>query len=295
MADANIQTMPQQPIRAAAVAGSWYPGNAGVLRREVQRYLDRAASEMPVQAGLREVRAVIVPHAGLMYSGPVGAFAYATLAGRRYDAIVLVGPSHFVAFEGAAIVSHGAFEQPAGLVAIAEEPARRLVQASAIIREMPAAHAREHSLEMQLPFLAHVLPGTPIVPLVMGQQSRETIVELARALAQVFRDASVLLVASSDLSHYHDARTAEDLDRKVLQFIERYDSHGLLDALRRSPEHACGGGPIVSVMLAAWDLGARDARVLHYADSGDVSGDKSAVVGYVAAALGTANHQADEH
>ncbi len=281
--------MPQQPIRAAAVAGSWYPGNAAALRREVQRYLDRAANSLPLQTALRDVRAVIVPHAGLMYSGPVGAFAYAALAGRKYDTIVLVGPSHYVAFDGAAIITRGAFEQPAGLIPIAEQAADRLIRASGVIRELPSAHTREHSLEMQLPFLAHVLPGTPIVPLVMGQQSRETVVGLAGALAAVFNDANVLLVASSDLSHYHDARTAEDLDRQVLHFIERYDPEGLLEALSQFPEHACGGGPIVSIMLAARELGARDARVLQYADSGDVSGDKSAVVGYVAAALGSAS------
>jgi hypothetical protein len=273
--------MPQQPIRAAAVAGSWYPGTADALRREVQRYLDAAAP------GLQgEVRAVIAPHAGLVYSGPVGAFAYRTLAGRRYDAIVLVGPSHYAAFEGVALVAHGAFDVPGGPIPIAEVAAAELQAASACIREIPAAHAREHSLEMQLPFLAHVLPGTPIVPLVMGRQRRDTVMDLGRALATAFTGRNVLLVASSDLSHYHDAAAAAALDRRVLAFIERFDPEGLLDALERFPEHACGGGPIVSVMLAAGSLGARDARVLRYADSGDVSGDKSAVVGYVAAAFG---------
>lgn len=243
--------------------------------------------------GLNEVRAVVAPHAGLMYSGPVGAFAYATLTGRRYDAIVLVGPSHYVGFDGVASVAHGAFGIPGGPVAIAETGAADLQRASALVREMPAVHAREHSLEMQLPFLAQVLPATPIVPLLMGRQARETVIELARAIAAAFNGRNVLLVASSDLSHYHDARTAADLDARVVDFIERYDPEGLLDALERFPDHACGGGPIVSVMLAARDLGARDARVLRYADSGDVSGDKQAVVGYLAAALGVFDARRD--
>jgi hypothetical protein len=273
--------MPQQPVRPAAVAGSWYPGTASALRREVQRYLDAAA---PGPQG--DVRGVIAPHAGLIYSGPVGAFAYATLAGRRYDSIVVVGPSHYVPFEGVAIVARGAFDVPGGPIPIAEAAAAELQRASPRVREMPAAHAREHSLEMQLPFLAQVLPGTPIVPLVMGRQTRETIVDLGQALAAVFADRSVLLVASSDLSHYHDAPTAARLDQRVLERIERFDPEGLLDTLEQEPEHACGGGPIVSMMLAARGLGARQARVLRYADSGDVSGDKSAVVGYVAAVVG---------
>jgi AmmeMemoRadiSam system protein B len=273
--------MPQQPVRPAAVAGSWYPGTASALRREVQRYLDAAA---PGPQG--EVRGVIAPHAGLTYSGPVGACAYAALAGRRYDFIVLVGPSHYVPFEGVAIVARGAFDMPGGPVPIAEDAAAALQRASPRIREMPAAHAREHSLEMQLPFLAQALPGTPIVPLVMGRQTRETILDLARALATACAGRNALLVASSDLSHYHDAVTAARLDGQVVRCIERFDPEGLLDLLAQEPEHACGGGPIVSMMLAARDLGARDARVVRYADSGDVSGDKSAVVGYLAALVG---------
>jgi AmmeMemoRadiSam system protein B len=273
--------MPQQPVRPAAVAGSWYPGTGDALGRAVRGYLEKAA---PCPGG--EIRALIAPHAGLMYSGPIGAFAYATLAGRRYEAVVIVGPSHYVAFDGVAIFTRGAFATPLGPVPIAETEAATLQRASARVREVPGAHAREHSLEMQLPFLACVLPDTPIVPLIMGHQTRETIVDLGRALGTAFEGRNVLLVASSDLSHYHDAETASRLDRRVLDFIERFDPEGLLDELERVPEHACGGGPVVSVMLAARDLGARQARVLRYGDSGDVSGDKNAVVGYVAAALG---------
>ncbi len=273
--------MPQQPLRAAAVAGSWYPGTADALGRAVRGYLEKAAAPLT-----GEVRAIIAPHAGFMYSGPVGAYAYATLAGRRYDSIVIVGPSHYVPFDGIAIFPRGAFDTPLGVLPIAEAHASALQQASACIREVPGAHTREHSLEMQLPFLAHLLPGTPIVPLVMGQQTRETIADLSSALAATLAGRNVLLVASSDLSHYHDAKTAARLDGKVIDFVERFDPEGLLDALERFPEHACGGGPVVSVMLAARQMGASDARVLRYADSGDVSGDKSAVVGYLAAVLG---------
>jgi len=273
--------MPQQPIRAAAVAGSWYPGTADALRRAVRGYLDAAA---PIPGG--DVRAVIAPHAGLVYSGPVGAFAYAAIAGRSYDAVAMVGPSHYASFEGVAVFPRGSFDTPFGPVPVAEAEAAALQRASELVRDIPGVHTREHSLEMQLPFLAYVSPGTPIVPLIMGHQKRGTIVELGRALGSVFKGRNVLLVASTDLSHYHDGKTAARLDGQVLDFIKRFDAEGLLDALERFPEHACGGGPVVSVMLAARDLGARDARVVRYADSGDVSGDKSAVVGYVAAALG---------
>ena len=142
---------------------------------------------------------------------------------------------------------------------------------------------------MQLPFVARLLPGVPIVPLVMGFQTRETAMALGNALAGAVAACAepdgVLLVASSDLSHYEDAAVAARLDGVVLRHVEALDADGLMDALEQEPRHACGGGPMVSVLHAAAKLGATRARVLRYADSGDVSGDKSSVVGYMAAAI----------
>ena len=273
--------MVPQPIRRAAVAGSWYPGTEAALRAEVDHYLESAGTPPP-----GEVLGVMAPHAGLIYSGPVAAHAYRALEGRRFDVAVLVGPSHYVAFEGVAVYPRGAFETPLGLVPIEETIAADLLRQSPVVRNDPAAHAREHSLEMQLPFLRRVLPDTPIVPLLMGHQHPETIEGLADALGTVLAGRRALLVASSDLSHYYDASTAARLDGRVLEFVKRFDPEGLLAALQAFPEHACGGGPAVAVMAAARALGARQGVVLRYADSGDVSGDKSAVVGYLAAVFG---------
>jgi AmmeMemoRadiSam system protein B len=139
---------------------------------------------------------------------------------------------------------------------------------------------------MQLPFLQRVAPRTKIVPLVMGRQTADTARGLGDALGDVLRGRKAVLIASTDLSHYHDAATAARLDAVVVDHVSRFDPGGLQRALDARPEHACGGGPAVAVMRAAHHLGARDAVVLKYADSGDVSGDKSAVVGYLAAALG---------
>jgi MEMO1 family protein len=263
-----------------AVAGSWYPADPVALAREVDRYLAAAG---PVPAG--QALAVIAPHAGLMYSGPVAAYSYKVLSGCDAEIAVLVGPSHFVGFEGVAIYERGAFDTPFGEVPIAERCADAIALASTRVREHPTAHLREHSLEMQLPFLRRVLPGASIVPLVMGAQRRETVYALAAALTSALSGRKAVLVASTDLSHYHDATTAAKLDGKVIADVERFDPDGLMSTLEAFPEHACGGGPTVSVMLAAKALGAREARVLKYADSGDVSGDKDAVVGYLAAAF----------
>jgi AmmeMemoRadiSam system protein B len=139
---------------------------------------------------------------------------------------------------------------------------------------------------MQLPFLAHLFPGTPIVPMVVGYQTRHTAFALGDAMARALGlfDGKVLLVASSDLSHYEDARTAAALDAIVAAHVEALDAEGLMTSLEHEPRHACGGGPMVAVLHAARQLGAEEARVLRYADSGDVTGDKSSVVGYMAAA-----------
>jgi MEMO1 family protein len=271
--------------RVPAVAGSWYPGSAGALTREVDAYL-HAADVAPHGA----IRAIIAPHAGLMFSGPVGAYAYKAATG-PYDVAVLVGPSHFVAFDGVALYPDGAFESPLGATAI--DPAGvAAISASAVVRSLPAVHQREHSLEMQLPFLKRLWPDVPIVPLLMGYQHRDTIEALAAALESAFGGRRALLVASTDLSHYFDAVTAASLDRRVQDCVATFDPRRLLDLFEQYPEHergryvACGGGPAISVMLAARAMGAREGRVLKYAHSGEVSGDYAGVVGYLAAAFG---------
>ena len=269
-------------VRRAAVAGSWYPSQPDALAREVDRYLD-AAGEPP--AG--NPTAIIAPHAGLMYSGPIAAHAYSLLRGRDIAVAVLVGPSHYVGFEGVAIYERGAFDTPFGPVPISEHCADAIAMGSRQIRSHPTAHVREHSLEMQLPFLKRVLPDVEIVPLVMGHQRRDTAHALGEAIAAGVKDRKAVIVASTDLSHYQTAATAAKLDDKVIQQVRRFDADGLMSLLETFPEHACGGGPTVAVMRAAQLLGAADARVLKYGDSGDVSGDKDAVVGYLAAAFGT--------
>jgi AmmeMemoRadiSam system protein B len=275
-----------EQLRRLSVAGSWYPREASVLAREVDRYVsDAEVDAIPVHA-----RALVAPHAGLRYSGPVAAYGFKLASETTYETAVLVGPSHFVPFRGVSIWSRGAWETPFGMVEVDEGLAAAIAACPEVVEE-PAAHGREHSLEMQLPFVAHLFPGTRIVPLVMGHQTRGTAEALGDGLASAIAASeergrgNVLLIASSDLSHYEDARTAAVMDAVVLRHVEALDPDGLMGALERQPRHACGGGPIVAVLRAARRLGASHARVLRYADSGDVSGDKSAVVGYMSAAI----------
>ena len=265
------------------MAGTWYPGERAALVAEVEGYLSDAASvEVPGR-----LVALISPHAGLRYSGPVAAHAYVRLRGRRDLTVVLVGPSHRVHFEGVSVYARGAFATPLGEIPIDEEVAAALLAADDVLLDEPSPHREEHSLEMQLPFLQHLVPGLRIVPLLMGSQARPEVEALAGALSRALAGKDVLLVASSDLSHYHPAAVANALDAKVVGDVSRFDPEGLMDRLEFQRGHACGGGPMVAVLRAARDRGATEATILRYADSGDAGGgDKSRVVGYLAAALG---------
>jgi AmmeMemoRadiSam system protein B len=275
-------------VRHAAVAGSWYPGAAAKIAEEVDRYLEAAS---PVTAPGRLV-ALVSPHAGLRYSGPVAAFGYGLLRTRREGAaasevsVVLVGPSHRAAFEGVAAHSRGAWETPLGRAAIDEEIAQAVLEAGPVVFDDPDVHRDEHSLEMQMPFLQRLVPGLRIVPLLMGSQSRPEVEALAAALAKALAGRRALLVASTDLSHYEPAVVANRVDAAVVDEVGRFDEGGLMARLERHQNVACGGGPVVAVMKAARALGADRATVMKYGDSGDVGErDKSHVVGYLSAAL----------
>ncbi len=270
------------PVRTSPIAGTWYPGSPGAIAAEVEEYLEAAELEAPPG----RLVGLVSPHAGLRYSGPVAAHGYALLRGRPSLTAVLVGPSHRMAFDGVAVAAHGAFETPLGRVPIDEEIAGRLVAREENIVDDPRPHRDEHSLEMQLPFLQHLVPGLRIVPLLMGSQDREEAEMLAGALAGALEGSDALLIASSDLSHYHPAPEANALDAKVVEDVRRLDPDGLMDRLESFHGHACGGGPMVAVMKAARARGADRATILKYGDSGDVAeGDKSRVVGYLSAAL----------
>jgi len=270
-------------LRRAAVAGSWYPGSADAIRAEVDGYL-KAAGDADVPGRLV---ALLSPHAGLRYSGPVAAHGYALLRGRSPLTAVLVGPSHREAFDGIAVYGHGAWETPLGRVPIDERLAEALIARDGSFFDDAIVHREEHSLEMQLPFLQKLVEDLHIVPAMMGTQSRDQVERAAEAIAAAVagRD-DVILVASSDLSHYETAAVANELDAVAVEQIGRFEADALMDRLERHQNVACGGGPLVAVMKAARALGADRATVLRYADSGDVPpGDKDHVVGYLSAAL----------
>jgi AmmeMemoRadiSam system protein B/AmmeMemoRadiSam system protein A len=268
-------------VREPAVAGSFYPGTEQALKKAVS---DMLSDARPPQVD-GKVIGLISPHAGYIYSGHVAANAYKLVQGKSYDAVVVVAPSHQVYFEGSSVYPEGVYRTPLGDIPIDEGLARAVTDADASIGFQPQAHLREHALEVQLPFLQMTVRDLRLVPIVMGDQSLANCRRLADAIVSATAGKNVLLVASSDLSHFHDYDEAVRLDQVVIDRVTAYDYEGLAEDLRTHKCEACGGGPIITIMMAAQAMGATEAVKLAYANSGDVTGDRSRVVGYLAAAL----------
>jgi len=266
-------------LRRSVIAGSWYPGDPAVLREDIEKYFAR----VPDLKLTEEITGIIAPHAGYVYSGQVAAHAYKLICGKQYDAVVVVGPSHRVAFRGVSVFGAGGYETPLGVIPIAADLAMAIKSFSKTVEEMPLAHAQEHALEIQLPFLKVALGEFSFVPLVMGDQNADTCYDLADAIYRAAHGKKLLIVGSSDLSHFHDYNRALQLDAMVLKYLQSADAAGLLGSLDSDICEACGGGPMVVALLTAKRLGAAKVQVLKYANSGDVTGDKNSVVGYTAA------------
>jgi AmmeMemoRadiSam system protein B/AmmeMemoRadiSam system protein A len=268
--------------RPPAVAGSFYLADARGLRREIETFLARAGCpepELPPPAGL------IAPHAGYLYSGAIAARAYRLLAGHDYDLVVVVSPSHHCAFSGFSLYQPGNYETPLGEVRVDCELVERLLAEHPDFNFVAAAHRSEHALEVQLPFLQVVLGDFTLLPVVMGRQSFQSAARLAEVLAGLARERRLLIVASSDLSHFHPAAQARNLDQRIVDVVAAGDPEGLWHLIESGRAEACGAGPMLALMLALKKLGSYQSRVLEYRHSGEVCGDHSRVVGYLAAAF----------
>ncbi len=252
-------------VRFPAVAGLFYPQAARALKAAVAQCLAAAHTPGPVP------KAIIAPHAGYIYSGPIAASVYARVAGARNTIrrVVLLGPAHRVGFRGLALCSAQYFETPLGRVVVDAE-------AIAAIRTLPqvsvsdAAHEREHSLEVHLPFLQEVLDNFSLVPLVVGDARPA---EVGEVLERLWGGPETLIVVSSDLSHYHDYATAQLLDRATSHAIEALDGESI------SYHHACGRNPVAGLLYVARRKGLQ-AHTIDLRNSGDTAGERDSVVGY---------------
>jgi AmmeMemoRadiSam system protein B/AmmeMemoRadiSam system protein A len=275
-----------EQVRPAAVAGSFYPADP----KELAAMVDGFVAQANVSASKGRVIALVAPHAGYPFSGGVAGHSYALLKGRPTHRVVVIAPSHFEAFSVASVYDGDAYVTPLGKIPVDKEFAKKLAGRSPEIKlssrgHVPSRDGAEHALEVELPFLQRTLTDFQLVPVIMGEQSYRASRALGVALAELIRGTDTLIVASSDLSHYHPYEQARTLDGKTLNAIGEWDYLTLSDNFQSRTWEACGGGPIVAAMIAAERLGATRAQVLKYANSGDVTGDKSRVVGYGAVAL----------
>jgi MEMO1 family protein len=271
-----------QEIRKSIIAGSWYPGKPDTLQAQILAFLQAVPKGEPP---VGDLLGLIVPHAGYLYSGGVAAHAYQLLTTHPFPQVVIIAPSHRYPFKGASIDAKDGYETPLGVVPVDGALAREIASENPLFRYVPNGHAQEHALEIQLPFLQTVLKHFSLVPIIQGSQDRETCDAMARALSRSLRGRPVLLVASTDLSHFHGYEQARRLDKRILDRVAAFDEDGLMADLEGETVEACGGGPMVTVMKTARLLGADQSRVLRYANSGDVTGDHAGVVGYMAAAI----------
>lgn len=267
-------------VRKSVIAGSWYPGSPKILSSDIDGFLRNVPAEL---LDGEVLVALVSPHAGYMYSGQIAAYSYKLVEGKTFDAVIVIGPSHRACFNGASIYNKGGYETPLGIVPVDVELANEIIAQSPMISFVPATHMQEHSVEIQLPFLQRVLGEFSFVPIVMGDQDGRICKEVADAIYKSITGKKILIVGSSDLSHFHTYEKAVKLDSVVLEHMKEMDVEGLLKDLERGACEACGGGAIAVAMIIAKRLGADRAKVLKYANSGDVTGDKSGVVGYASA------------
>jgi len=272
-----------QNVRSAAVAGGFYPADPKILSAMIDDLLAHA-SPPPIND---PILAVVAPHAGYQFSGPVAAYTYAVLKGRKFSRVVVIAPSHYESFDFTSVYDGDAYATPLGTVRVDNAFAKQLTKMSPTIRlssqgHIPTPNGAEHALEVQLPWLQRVLGDFALVPIVMGDQSYENSRALGVALAKLIQGSDTLIVASSDLSHYHPYDEAVKIDHKTLNALEEWDYLSMSRNFEARVWEACGGAPIVAAMIAAERMGANQALVLKYANSGDTTGDHSRVVGYSA-------------
>ncbi len=290
---AQVNSAGSPKVRQPAVAGAFYPADANQLTKMIDGFLAQASVPQ-----IAHPMVIISPHAGYPYSGPVAAYSYALLRGKKFERVVVIAPSHLESFNFSSIYDGDAFATPLGTIPVDKGFAAQLAALSPLIKISGQGHGivegrGEHAVEVELPFLERVLGQFKLVPIVMGSQDYDACRALGVSLAKLLgtkkpgapSPANTLIVVSSDLSHYHPYDEAVRIDHQTLKAIEEWDYLSLWRNFASRVWEACGGGPIVAAMMAAERLGANRAQVLKYANSGDTSGDKSRVVGYGAVVI----------
>ncbi len=268
-------------VREPAVAGMFYPENKAELSKQVEQFL-KNVKDQKVKGRLI---ALIAPHAGYDYSGQVAAYAYKALEGKHFKRVILIGPSHRFRFDGISVGEFDYYKTPLGKVEVDKEFAKKIVESHERINFLREVHLYEHSLEVQIPFLQTVLKEDfKIVPIVFGNSSYKNCQVLSLSLAGLVDDET-LLICSTDWSHYYAYEKAKEMDKKGIEAVVQGDVSSFARMIEKGSCEACGAPAVITTMLLASSLGANQIQLLQYANSGDVTGDKSRVVGYAAIAF----------
>lgn len=283
-------TTEQKNIRRATCAGDWYPKSPVELTKLIASFFSECP-KIPLES---PVSALIVPHAGYVYSGKTAAKAYKQIEGKQYDTVVVISPSHNVFFQGCSVFDGDGYATPLGVVEIDKEMSEKIADILPSVYLSNMGHGAgedrgEHALELQLPFLQIVLGKFKLVAIVMGEQEESTVNALSEVLAATITGTNTLLVASTDLSHFYPEKQANRLDGELRKAVENYDPELLMEKLERGKTEACGGGIVASVLKATKRLGGSRVEVFEYTTSGAVTGDFDEVVGYLSAAVITGN------
>jgi len=266
-------------IRPAVIAGRWYPGDPKTLRTTIDEYVDQVGQ----MDYLPDIQGVVVPHAGLRYSGAVAAHGFKSLLGRQYDAVVVISPYHNGHDLPVLTTAHDAYQTPLGVIPVDIEARDALAMQ---VDALQVRHDPEHAIEIELPFLQVTVGHFRLLPVMLARQGAAICRRLAQALVEIYAGKDVLVVASSDLSHYYPQETALRLDKELLRRLEAFDPESVLEAANEGVGYACGRGAIATVLWVTQMWGANRVRVVRHATSGDVSGDYGSVVGYAAAVIG---------
>ena len=272
-------------IRPSPIAGQWYPGSRHSLSSKVDGYLE--AAEPPEIDG--KILALVAPHAGYIYSGPVAGHAFAAVRGMKPEVVAIISPMHHHSHHSLLTSGHSAYETPLGRLPIDKQAVQEVndfLEAELGIGLVPVRNDREHSLEIELPFLQQALDGEfSLLPVMVREQTKRVARALGEALAQTLAERDSLLVASTDLSHFYPQEAAKEFDAEMLRLLENFDPEGILQAEEEGLGFACGRGAVAAVLWATKALGGDKVQILNYATSGDVSGDYYRVVGYGAAVI----------
>jgi len=267
--------MGELKIRLPAVAGQFYPSSAGGIKSQIESFIDKKAKKS-------DCIACILPHAGYMYSGRVAAETVSQI--NIKDKIILLGPNHTGFGVAFSIMTEGIWQTPLGEVKIDSVLAKKILENSKYLQNDSLAHAYEHSLEVELPFLQYFKPDFEIVPIAFLSDDLEALKAVGEEIAGVLREPgikdSVMIVASSDMTHYEPHELASKKDHEAIEAILELNEDKLVERIRRKNITMCGYAPVIAMLKAAKGLGAKEARLVKYQTSGDVTGDKSSVVGY---------------